>query len=179
MKKILLAVAMILTFTVCGCGYTTKSLLPSCYKTIYVDNFKNGIKITAEQSNERMYRGYKPGMEIKITKAVIDKYLTDGNLRIASPESADLVLSAELIDFNRGGIIYNTSDNVEEYRIKLVVSMELTDAKTGKTVWKEPGFAGETTYRTSGSLEVSEDAAIDAAIADLAKRIVERTIEVW
>ena len=70
MKKILVAVA-VLTLTACGCGYTTKSLLPSNYKTIYVDNFKNAIKITAEQSNERMYRGYKPGMEIKITKAGI------------------------------------------------------------------------------------------------------------
>ncbi|MCX5680396.1 MAG: LPS assembly lipoprotein LptE [Candidatus Omnitrophica bacterium] len=178
MKKILVAVA-ILTFTACGCGYTTKSLLPSNYKTIYVGNFKNAIKITAEQSNERMYRGYRPGMEIKITKAVIDKYLIDGNLRIDSPGSADLILSAELIDFNRGGIIYDTNDNVEEYRIKLVVSMELTEAKTGKTVWKEPGFAGETTYRPSGGLEMSENAAIDAAIADLAKRIVERTVEAW
>ena len=178
MKKILI-VAAILTFAACGCGYTTRSLLPSNYKTIHVGNFSNALKITAEQSNERMYRGYRPGMEIKITKAVIDKYLMDGNLRIASPENADLILSAELIDFNRGGIIYDTSDNVQEYRIKLVVSMELTEAKTGKTVWKETGFAGETTYRTSGSLEMSENAAIDAAIADLAKRIVERTIEAW
>ena len=178
MKKILIAMA-ILMLAVCGCGYTTKSLLPSNYKTIYVDNFKNAIKITAEQSDERMYRGYKPGMEIKITKAVIDKYLTDGNLRIASPGQADLVLTAELVDFNRGGIIYSNNDVVEEYRIVLVVSMELTEAKTGKTVWREQGFAGETTYRTSGSLSKTENAAIDAAITDLARRIVERTIEVW
>lgn len=178
MKKIL-AVMAVLAFAMCGCGYTTKSLLPSDYKTIYVDNFKNAIKITAEQSNERMYRGYRPGMEISLTKAVIDKYLMDGNLRIDTPERADLVLTAELIDFNRGGIRYDSNDNVEEYRVKLVVNMELTEAKTGKTVWREPGFAGETTYRTSGTLEESEGAAIDAAIADLAKRIVERTIEAW
>ena len=43
MKKILVAVA-ILTLAVSGCGYTTKSLLPSNYKTIHVDNFKNAIK---------------------------------------------------------------------------------------------------------------------------------------
>ncbi len=178
MNKILVVVA-VLAIAVCGCGYTTKSLLPASYKTIHVGNFSNSIKITAEQSNERMYRGYRPGMEIKITKAVIDKYLMDGNLRIASPENADLILSAELIDFNRGGILYDTNDNVQEYRILLVVSMELTEAKTGKIVWREPGFAGETTYRTSGSLEMSENAAIDAAITDLAKRIVERTIEAW
>lgn len=178
MKKIALMMAL-LAVAACGCGYTTRSLLPSDYKTIYVDNFKNAIKITAEQSDERMYRGYRPGMEITITKAVIDKYLADGNLRIASEGQADLVLTAELIDFNRGGIRYDTNDNVEEYRVKIVVNMELTEAKTGKTVWKEPGFAGETTYRTSGSLAMSETAAIDAAIVDLARRIVERTVEAW
>lgn len=178
MKKIL-AVAAVLILASSGCGYTTKSLLPSEYKTIYVDNFKNALKITAEQSNERMYRGYRPGMEITLTKAVIDKYLIDGNLRIASPEKADLVLTGELIDFNRGGIRYDANDNVEEYRVKIVVGMELTEAKTGKTVWKEPGFAGETTYRTSGTLVTGDSAAIDAAIADLARRIVERTIEAW
>lgn len=178
MKKILLVTA-VLTFVLSGCGYTTRSLLPSEYKTIYVDNFKNEIKITAEQSNERMYRGYRPGMEITITKAVIDKYLMDGNLRIASPEKADLILTSSLVDFNRGGVRYDTNDTVLEYRIKLVVNMELNEAKTGKTVWKEPGFAGETTYNTSGSLAKSESAAIDAAVEDLARRIVERTVEAW
>ncbi len=178
MKKTF-AVAAIITFCLCGCGYTTRSLLPSNYTTIYVENFKNALKITAEQSDERMYRGYRPGMEITITKAVIDKYLTDGNLRIASSEKADLILSAELIDFNRGGIRYDTNDNVEEYRVKIVVNMELMEAKTGKVVWTEPGFAGETTYRTTGSLAMSEGAAVDAAIVDLARRIVERTVEAW
>lgn len=178
MKKIFLIIA-VLGLVISGCGYTTKSLLPSNYRTIYVDNFKSAIKITAEQSNERMYRGYKPGMEITLTKAIIDKYLTDGNLRIASPEQADLILEGELTDFNRGGIRYDTNDNVEEYRIKLVVNMELKDAKTGKVVWTENGFAGETTYRTSGSLALSESAAIDEAITDLARRVVERTVEAW
>jgi PBP1b-binding outer membrane lipoprotein LpoB len=178
MRKIFLTVA-VLALAVSGCGYTTRSLLPSNYKTIYVDNFKNAIKITEEQSNERMYRGYKPGMEITLTKAVIDKYLMDGNLRIASPQQADLILEADLIDFNRSGIRYDANDNVEEYRIKLVVNMELSESKTGKVVWTEKGFAGETTYRTSGSLALSETAAIDAAIADIARRIVERTVEAW
>jgi hypothetical protein len=178
MKKICL-IMTVFALAISGCGYTTRSLLPSSYKTIYVDNFKNAIKLAAEQSNERMYRGYRPGMEITLTKAVIDKYLMDGNLRIAPPGQADLILKAELTDYNRSGIRYSANDNVEEYRIKLVVDMELIEAKTGRVVWSENGFAGETTYRTSGSLAESETAAIDAAVTDLARRIVERTVEAW
>lgn len=164
---------------VSGCGYTTHSLLPSDMKSIRVDNFKNDIKIIAEQSNVRMYVGYRPGMEIDLTRAVIDAYLRDGNLKIASEADADLILKATLIDFNREALRYDANDNVEEYRIKLVVNMTLENAKTGAIVWKENGFAGETTYRTSGSLAKSESAALNDAISDLARRIVERTVEAW
>ena len=178
MKRIYLPVLALL-FLVSGCGYTTKSLLPSNIKTIRVDNFKNEIQVTAEQSNLRMYRGYRPGMENDITRAVTNKFLTDGTLRIANESSADLILKSELIDFKRDALRYDANDNVEEYRIKLLVNMELTNNKTGTVMWKESGFAGETTYRTSGPLAKSDDAAMNDAVDDLARRIVERTVEAW
>ena len=162
-----------------GCGYTTRSLLPSDLKTIYVDNFKNSIGVTDEQSNIRMYRGYAPGMERSLTKAVIDKYLFDGNLKIATESNADLILRGELVDYERQPLRYDANNNIEEYRIKLIVNIELENRKTGRTMWTEKGFAGETTYRTSGTLVKSENAAIQDAIDDLARRIVERTVEAW
>ena len=162
-----------------GCGYTTRSLLPSNFKTIYVESFKNTIKITAEQSDVRMYTGYVPGMEIGLTKAVIDKYISDGNLRIASESDADLVMKGTLTDFRKEPLRYDANDNVDEYRIKLIVDLELVDQESAKTVWTEKGFAGETTYRTSGTLTTSENVAMKDAMYDLARRIVERTVEAW
>ena len=170
---------LVFLFLVSGCGYTTKSLLPSSIKTIRVDNVKNGISVTAEQNNLRMYRGYRPGMENDITRAVINRFLTDGTLKIADESAADIILKSSLVDFKRDALRYDTNDNVEEYRIKLLVDMELTDTKTGAVMWKEKSFAGETTYRTSGSLAKSENAAVSDAIDDLARRIVERTVEAW
>jgi hypothetical protein len=84
-----------------GCGYTSHSLLPEHYKTIYVENFKNSINISAEQSDQRMYRGYTPGMEIDVTRAVRDGFLVDGNLKVAKGPDADLIMNGELIDFKR------------------------------------------------------------------------------
>jgi len=162
-----------------GCGYTTQSLLPSSYKSIYVDNFKNSINVAAEQSNVRMYRGYTPGMETTITKAVREKYLFDGNLKVASEENADIVLRAELIDFKRDVLRYDAYNNIQEYRVKLIINMKLEEAKTGKVVWEEKGFAGETDYTTQGSFSKTEEAAVTSAISDLARRIVERTVEAW
>ena len=178
MKQIYLSILIFLSL-ISGCGYTNKSLLPSDIKTIRVDNFKNEIQVQAEQSNLRMYRGYRPGMENDITRAVTNKFLTDGTLKIANESNADLTLKSSLMDFKRDALRYDTSDNVEEYRIKLIVNMELTNNKTGVVMWKEKGFAGETTYRTSGSLAKSDDAAVNDAIDDLARRIVERTVEAW
>ena len=166
-------------FLVAGCGYTTKSLLPSNLKTIRVENFKNDIKVTAEQSNLRMYRGYRPGMEIDITRTLINKFLLDGSLKIADEANADLILKGDLIDYKRDALRYDPNNNVEEYRIKLVVNLELENTKTGALVWSENGFAGETTYRTTGSLAKTETTAVNDAIDDLTRRIIDRTIEAW
>lgn len=179
MRRPFLLSALAILLFVSGCGYTTKSLLPTEFKQIYVENFKNDIKITDEQSNLRMYVGYRPGMEIDLTSEVINQYLLDGNLKIATEANSDLTLKASLIDFSRGALRYDANNNVEEYRIKLIVNMQLINTKTGNVVWTENGFAGETTYRTSGSLAKGENSAIQDAISDLARRIVERTVEAW
>lgn len=179
MRRITLTFLISILFFASGCGYTTKSLLPSDIKTIYVDNFANGIKITAEQSNVRMYRGYTPGMERTLTTAVIDKFLTDGTLKIVSENDADLVLTGELVDFGHDVLRYDANNNVEEYRVRIVVNMALEDRKKGKVLWSEKNFAGESTYYTQGSQSQSENAAIDNAMTDIARRIVERTVEVW
>ena len=166
-------------FAVSGCGYTTRSLMSPHYKTIYVENFTNKIRITEEQSDVRMYRGYRPGMEIDITKDTVDRFLFDGNLKIVNDKNADLILKGELVDFRKEALRYDANNNIEEYRIALVVNLELTDQKSEKAVWTEGGFSGEAVYRTSGSLAKSETTAIRDASKDLARRIVERTVEGW
>jgi len=127
-----------------------------------------------------MYRGYKPQMQFDITKAVIDRYVFDGNLKIVDAgKDSDLVLTGELVDFRREALRYDTNDNIEEFRIRLIVNLVLKDVKKDKVVWTEREFAGESTYDTTGALAKSEGAAIEDATLDLARRIVERTIENW
>ena len=175
----LTAALFIAVFFISGCGYTTKSLLPSNLKTIYVDNLVNRINVTAEASDARMYRGYRPGMELEATRTIRDKYLSDGNLKIADREAADLILTGSLVDFRNEALRYARNDDIEEYRIRLVVNLEMKNAKDGKVRWTENNFAGEALYRTSGTLAKSETTAIKEAADDLARRVVERTIEEW
>ena len=180
-KEYLMKIAVMLLvtiFSIAGCGYTTRSLLPSQFKTIYVENFVNKIKVTAESSDERMYRGYRPGMEIDVTNTIRNKYLFDGNLKISDSENADLILKGELVDFRNEALRYDRNDNVLEYRVRMVINMELT-TKDGKTRWKENNFAGESLYNATGSITNTESTAIQDAEDDLARRVVERTVEEW
>jgi hypothetical protein len=175
----LIVVILGLVISAAGCGYTTRSALSSRYSSIYVDSFTNQIKITEEQSDTRMYRGYRHGLETEVTRAVIDRFLLDGNLKVAGQADASLILKGDLIDFRKEPLRYDANDTVEEYRIIITVNMELEDVREGKVLWRERHFAGESSYRTSGSLAKGEDAAIKDAVSDLARRIVERSIEGW
>lgn len=177
--SLLLSLALFLIISACGCGYTTGSLLPSYLKTIYVDNFKNKIDIDREVTGSSRYTLYRPGLENEITSEVVNRFVFDGNLKIEKRENADLILTSSLMNYQQEPLRYDKSDNVEEYRVRITVDIELKDVANDKILWTETGFAGEATYKTQGQLATSETTARQKAIEDLARRIVERTIEAW
>ena len=80
---------MALVFTMTSCGYTNKMKLSHNIKSIYVETALNKISI------EQMY-SYQPGLEMDITNAVISRFQTDGNLKIAKADQADAILSNPL-----------------------------------------------------------------------------------
>jgi hypothetical protein len=159
----------------CGCGYTTSSTLPSSIKTIAVEKFENAIDFTSETYRD----SYFPLMEVKLRNAVIDRFLIDGHLKIADSELADYVLKAKIIGYERDALRYTDDDDVQEYRVRIVVSMSVWNRQTDMLEWEEPYFAGESTYFLTGPQATTESAAVSDAITDLARRIVERTIENW
>jgi len=167
--------SLVLSLTMAGCGYTTGTVLPANYKKIAVEPFQNKVSYIEENNSGT----YIPLLETNVRTAIIDKFLFDGHLRIADPDKADLVLSGSLIKFEQDDLREDVNQNVQQYRIRVVVSLTLKDAATGKVVWTEPSFAGEATYFLTGSQSQTQSAAVDAALADLATRVVERTIENW
>ena len=160
---------------VTGCGYTTKSLLPENYRTIFVQPFEN--KIDFVNADDRKL--YVAGLESRVREAVVDRYLFDGNLRGAEQDTADLILKGKLLKFEREELRLQTNETVKEYRIRVTVALTLWDPTANTVVWEEPAFAGEATYYTTGALAKSESQAMDEAVKDFATRAVARTIENW
>jgi len=176
MKKILLSLFGLATcFLLGSCGYTTKSALPPNFKTIYVESFANKIDWAAE----RRRNIYFPLLEVKIKNAIIDRFLFDGNLRIADEDKATLILKGELVSYNRYALRYTDNDDVQEYRIVIMVNLELLEEEDQPPLWVENSFAGEAEYFITGPDAITEAAAVELAKVDLARRIVERTIENW
>ena len=162
-----------------GCGYSTASLLPEGMRTIHVQNFKNDIKADKEISDKRSSFSYRPGIEIDITRKVIDRFIFDRHIDVDNEKSADMILKGSLIDFHQVALSYDDDDNVEEFRVELVVKLELIDNATGNVIWSEKSFLGQSNYDTTGPNAKSESQGINSAVRDLAERIVERTVETW
>lgn len=162
-----------------GCGYTTRSMIKGEFKTIYITPFANKINITDETSVANKYKIYRPHLETELTQAVINKFVFDGNLKVSEKDSADLILKTELVELRKDPLRYTENNEVEEYRINIVVNVSLWDRLKDKMVWQELGFTGDITYFITGQQAISEEAAVTAGVKDLARRIVERTVEQW
>ena len=126
------------------------------------------------------FRTYRSHLETDITKEVIDKFINDGNLKVVEEADADVVLKGDLIDYLRQPLRYgDDNETVEEYRISIVCSVELKDIQKDRYMWKEPRLIGDSTYNLSGTYSRSESATVSSAVSDLARRIVNRTVEGW
>ena len=161
-----------------GCGYTTQSLSPILedINTIYIEPFVNNVDYGTARGSKNLYI---PMLEVKATNQTIDRFIYDGNLKVSKEDEADVILKAELINYSRDALRYDDADNAQEYRVNVIVSMVLWDVANNEPLWVEPSFAGEATFFESGPAAKSESTAVDEAVKDLAKRIVERTVEDW
>ena len=171
--------ACLLMCVMSGCGYTTRVYIGP-YKTMYVAPFKNSINIASAKSEFANYTSYYPLLESTITRKVVERFIFDGNVKVAKEENADAIIKGELVGYNRSALTYaQNNEDVTEYRLTLTINLELYNNKTKKAIWRKDGFSANTTYFTTGAQAISEKTALDNAIVDLARRIVESVTEAW
>lgn len=176
--RLFLHFILLSTFVLSGCGYTTKSQLPENIQRVYIPPVVNGIDLASEINDKTPLRIYRPGLEVDITNAIINRFIFDGNLKVTPLERSDAVLNAKLVDYRRDALRYSDGEDVQEYRISIIIEAELKERQTEKILWKQR-VAGDTTYFLAGPRAIGEDAAASKAVEDVARRVVERTIEYW
>lgn len=161
-----------------GCGYTTKTVLPDNIRTIHVDIFKNNIDITKEVSSKDKYEVYRPNLEVDLRDAVVNRIFLDGNVKIIGRDSADSVLEGEITQYRKDPL-RTQNEVVQEYRISLVCDVKLVNQKDGTILFQEENITGDATFFTTGPLQKTEVSALNDAMSDLARRIVNKIVENW
>jgi len=179
MKKRLSAVKtallLILLLAVASCGYHfsgTGAIVPEGAKKLAVPVFLN-------TTNE-------PYVDVDVTQAVIEEFMTDGRLRIVGPEEADLVLRGIITKYEATPLsytVFNGQTYVQQYRISIVVEASLEDLRAKKILWKQPGVESTflsdyaVTMQNVAATRVSKDAAVKKAAQDIAWTLRSRVLE--
>ena len=155
-----------------GCGYTQEVQLPSGIKTIAIRTFKNEIPPTEQFA-------YRPGLEIELTNAIIDRFIFDGNLKVVDESKADAVLEGAVVSFEQEGLRFDRLESVEEYRLFLVVRYKLIDRRTHQVIMEEPNFSGRAEFFVNRNPTSNRRISANTATFDLTKSLVDRIVEEW
>lgn len=167
-------ISFILLLLLAGCGYTLKTAGDLPYRTIFVPTFRNKIPI---QEDSPSYRLYYPGLEIELENLLKERFRYDGKvLPVSEPEDADLILRGTILSYDKEALRYAKDEAIEEFRVKIVA--EIKASKGEEELWEEK-ISGEITYFTTGANAQSETEAVQEALKDLSRRIVDRVVEDW
>lgn len=171
-RFILSRVAVILTYLGCalavGCmGYRVGPVLKADYRSVAVPMFKN--------------KTYKPQLEAQITNGIIVRLQADGTLRVDSEANADIVVTGEIIRYNRLALrlAQEDADVPREYRLEIVVHVEAHDRRTGKVVLKPTDITGKADMFIGTDQQSAEYQALPLVADDVARQVVDLLVESW
>ncbi len=162
---VIAAAVLASAFLACG-TYTFNPNLPTHIKTLAIPLAKNP-------------RTFKYGAERILTDAAIDEFVKDGTLDVAAEDVADAKLTVEIVNYKKEPLAYDAQESVKEYNLAIVVSVTFLDLTTGQVLWQEPSLYDAVPYFAVGPNAETEDEALNRLAEDLARKIVNRTLQGW
>ena len=155
-------------FLFSGCGYQlvgTGNTLPPHLKTIYISVFKN----TSSQ----------PEIHRELTSAVLQSFISDGRLKVARKDKADLIMDATFNYYKLRNVSFGSQDLVSNIIIELGVELEVTDQIKNKIFMKKQ-LKTQWDYKSTSDIATTERArieALDLAFQDLGRRLVSLVVD--
>jgi len=160
----------VLLLSSCGYRFTpVGGVVPEDAKTIAIPVFVNG-------TNE-------PYLDITLTQAVVNEFQTDGRLKIASLDEADLILRCKVVKFDVTAVSYTPTTYIQQYNINISVDARLTEAKSKKVLWQEIGLgvvfiaSYPVTVGDVTTTKIAKQTAVTSASQDIAATIRSRVLE--
>jgi len=149
-----------LLFLISCLGYSTKSLLPSYFKTIYINDVKN---LTT-----------KPLIENTMKEEVIRAFTKDGSLQVSSDRNSDMSMEIEIKEYKKSPQEYDASQTVYRWRIKITVHVLCTDQVKNRVFWE-----GDVSFWEDMGRTEEEEETIEKICKKIAEDIVTKTITNW
>ncbi len=113
-----LAALFLFLTAVVGCGYSSKSLLRSNVRSIYVPIFDNNT--------------FRRGYEFDLTRAVRDQILLRTRLHVVDKDEADSILFGKITSFTENVFIENSRDNIIDSQTSVGIAIRWVDRRTGR-----------------------------------------------
>ena len=151
-----------------GCGYRlvgTGSALPPHIKTIHIPVFEN----TSSQ----------PEIHRQLTSFVLQSFISDGRLKIANKDDADLIVDATLSYYNLRNVAFSSQDLVSDIIIEIEIDLKVTDQVKNEIFIKKK-LKQQWDYKSTPDLADTETArleALDQAYIDFGNRLVSLIID--
>ncbi len=82
----------------------------------------------------------EPYVDVEVTQAVVQEFLTDGRLKVVSPEEAELALHGKVTKYEVQSQSFTAYTHVQQYRVLLTVEASLEDLRAKKVLWREKGI---------------------------------------
>ena len=155
-------------FLFSGCGYHlvgAGSSLPPHLKTISIPVFKN----TSSQ----------PEIHRELTSAVLEAFISDGRLKVAKKDNADLIMEATLVFYQKRNVSFGSQDLVSNIIVEVEIDLTITDQIKNKIFIKEK-FKTQWDYKSTSDVATTERArleALDLAFEDLGRRLVSLIVD--
>lgn len=181
-RRVLAGLAGLAALAFAGCEQTVKRTLPSSIRTIAVREFRNDTDqvVLPTLLREELRR------EVRM----------DGRIQASDDmPAADGLLDGAIVEYTRQPARFDQNNVIQEYRLRLVVDLSLTDVRSGEILWADKGpkdaaERGATLHKleryvnfvvvpASGLAVETEQEAQRRMVRDLARDIVLRVIEGW
>lgn len=134
---------------------------------------KSSIKTLAIPPFEN--KTVESGLSSRITDLVIDAFISNGTLKVVSPDGADAILAGTLTNYERKAKDYDEADNVIQYAVYLTFDITLKEATGDKEIWHDR-FYSEGIYDAQTE---TEDHGQARAAGKLVVDIINRTTKSW
>lgn len=161
-------VAALVLCAVSGCGYSFSARTNPHIQTIAVPIFEN--------------KTLEKGIEQQLADGITDAFLADKKLRVVEEKDADSVILGSIEHYQRTPYSYDRDQNVQEYKVEIIMRVAYEDRKKSKVLWEESAMRPWGTYSVSSSLPdgvEEEGAAVERAIAQAAQDILIKTVQGW